>query len=351
MYIDSEGRGCFFESQGVTTPPPANSISFPTIPAASVNIRPHDIRSFLQESQSKSSSESLDCQFILRDSAVDLEAALEFEDRDPAPVSTVPTAFDLAQSVKSSNLDGVSLAQSVSNFDPVPSPLLLESIRSLLHPDRNTITFTVSSLIQGPKRATASLFLWQSNIRLVVSDVDGTVTSSDLMGHIMPTFGRDWTHPGLAGLYTAIAREGVRFVYLSSRPIGEAPITRTMLQKIDQGGNQMPDGPIITTPDALFAAVTRELKRKPQDFKIPTLQAISALFSPLPSPFTLGFGNRQTDVISYRGIGLDDDRIMLFNPKHKVMDCNGKVIFEAIADLTPHITSLLRNTEQTETSL
>jgi phosphatidate phosphatase LPIN len=153
--------------------------------------------------------------------------------------------------------------------------------------------------------------------------------------------GRDWTHPGLAGLYETIGNTGARILYLTSRPLGEGPGTKAMLRKIDQEGAQLPEGPVITSPDLLLAAVTREIKRKPHEFKIPALQNIRKLFNDDVNPFVLGIGNRKTDVISYRSAGLRDEQIILFNKKHKVMDAREVVVLDSITELTPLVGSLL----------
>jgi phosphatidate phosphatase LPIN len=58
------------------------------------------------------------------------------------------------------------------------------------------------------------------NIRISISDIDGTVTKSDALGHIMPKLGNDWSHKGIAKLYTSIHGNEFQFMYLTSRPIG-----------------------------------------------------------------------------------------------------------------------------------
>jgi phosphatidate phosphatase LPIN len=341
MYVDSEGRGRFFETQEVVPRQMNRSTSFPSVGAATVNIGPRDVRSILSaDSIAKPPpSRELGCWSFFRDSAVDLEAALLYEDPDPSPLATLSASVDLAQAVGSG--DRHLIDSSEAHFNPVPSAVLLQSIRPLLHENENSVAFTVSSLLQGPKTAIATLFLWEADSRLAVSDVDGTVTKSDLLGHVLPTLGRDWTHPGLAKLYKRIEAHGVKFVYLSSRPIGQAPVTRSYLQRIDQEGDMMPKGALITAPDALFIAVQREIKRKPHEFKIPTLRGICDLFESENSPFVIGFGNRKTDVMSYRGIDMKDDQIFLFNPKHNVMNAGHEVIFDSISDMTSEIDAIM----------
>ena len=54
----------------------------------------------------------------------------------------------------------------------------------------------------------STLYLWSPHTKLVVSDVDGTITKSDVLGHMMYLVGRDWTHDGVAQLYSNIAANG-----------------------------------------------------------------------------------------------------------------------------------------------
>jgi len=343
MYVDKSGKGQFFASQSEKNTS-EESISYPSVSVSPVKITAGDVRSLLNPSSPKTVSKSttqLDT-FLTRDSSVDLEASLDFEDPDPLPISTVHSSLDLAQSVHTKRCSDCDLNIGENSSSPVPSALLLQTIRPWLQKGRNMVTFTVSSLIQGPKTIIALLYLWTTDIRVVISDVDGTVTSSDLLGHVLPSIGRDWTHPGLARLYSSIAIHGLQFLYLSSRPIGEAPLTRKTLQMIEQDGFKLPDGPLITCPDRMIPAITREVVlRKPHEFKIPTLQAICDLFTPYPQPFVFGFGNRKTDVMSYTRIGLPEDKILLFDTHHKVLDSNGKELYPSISSIIRKVPDIL----------
>jgi phosphatidate phosphatase LPIN len=48
-----------------------------------------------------------------------------------------------------------------------------------------------------------------------------TADRSDVLGHIMPVMGRDWSHEGIAELYTNIAANGYQVLYLTARAIGQ----------------------------------------------------------------------------------------------------------------------------------
>jgi hypothetical protein len=119
----------------------------------------------------------------------------------------------------------------------------------------NTITFSLSA--SGAVACTARIFLWDSSDLIVVSDIDGTITKSDALGHVFTMIGRDWTHVGVAKLYTDIARNGYNIMYLTSRAIGQADSTRDYLKGIKQNNHQLPEGPVIMSPDRLMASLHR----------------------------------------------------------------------------------------------
>jgi phosphatidate phosphatase LPIN len=121
----------------------------------------------------------------------------------------------------------------------------------------NTVTFSVTSRLQGTATCTSKIFYWDHDTKVVISDVDGTITKSDVLGHVFTMVGRDWTHSGVASLYTNIRKNGYQILYLTSRAIGQAEYTRDYLKKIEQGSYQLPDGPVIMSPDRLFTAFHR----------------------------------------------------------------------------------------------
>ena len=202
-----------------------------------------------------------------------------------------------------------------------------------LKPGANSMSFTVN-------RATchANIYYWKHDIPIVISDIDGTITKSDVLGHVLNTLGRDWTHPGVAKLYTDIASNGYNFLYLTSRSVGQADTTRNYLDGVVQEGYRLPKGPVILSPDRTIAALRREVYlRKPEIFKMACLRDIMALFAGhggstnvtesadaglhganrgkggRSSPFYAGFGNRLTDALSYRSVNIPSTRIFTIN--------------------------------------
>lgn len=83
---------------------------------------------------------------------------------------------------------------------------------------------------------------------------------SDALGHVFTMIGRDWTHLGVAKLYTDIASNGYKMMYLTSRAIGQADTTREYLRGIVQNNFTLPEGPVIMSPDRLMTSLHRSVQ-------------------------------------------------------------------------------------------
>ncbi|CAK5100345.1 unnamed protein product [Meloidogyne enterolobii] len=103
-------------------------------------------------------------------------------------------------------------------------------------------------------------------------------------------------------------------VYLSSRAIGQSHYTKTYLQSIAQGSQTLPDGPVLLSPTSVLMAFKKEvIERRPEEFKIACLNDLKSLF-PVDRPFFAGFGNRETDVKSYKAVDIPLERILIIDP-------------------------------------
>ena len=131
--------------------------------------------------------------------------------------------------------------------------------------------------------------------------------------------GRDWTHIGVAKLYSDIVANGYNILYLTSRSVGQADTTRAYLRGVAQEGFRLPKGPVIMSPDRTIAALRREIYlRKPEVFKMACLRDIMTLFGSKKTPFYAGFGNRFTDALSYRSVNIPSTRIFTINSNAEV---------------------------------
>ncbi|KAI4316713.1 hypothetical protein L6164_024667 [Bauhinia variegata] len=196
-----------------------------------------------------------------------------------------------------------------------------EQLASLnLQEGRNAVTFTFCTDMLGKQEVDARIYLWKWNTRIVISDVDGTITKSDVLGQFMPMVGVDWSQTGVTHLYSAIKENGYQLLFLSARAISQAYHTRQFLFNLKQNGKALPDGPVVISPDGLFPSLYREvIRRAPHEFKIGCLEDIKALFPSDCNPFYAGFGNRETDEISYLKVGIPKGKIFTVNPKGEIV--------------------------------
>ena len=113
----------------------------------------------------------------------------------------------------------------------------------------NDVTFSITTQYQGTCRCEGTIYLWNWDDKVIISDIDGTITKyenvqisisssfdsvysqaysssfaifkrefllvyllhwsspphrSDVFGHILPQLGKDWTHQGIAKLYNSV---------------------------------------------------------------------------------------------------------------------------------------------------
>lgn len=62
------------------------------------------------------------------------------------------------------------------------------------------------------------------------------------MGFIYGSFGKDYSHSGIARLFTNIKNNGYKFVFLSSRPASHVGLLRNYISKVVQEDYSLPTG-------------------------------------------------------------------------------------------------------------
>ncbi|XP_035278430.1 phosphatidate phosphatase LPIN1 isoform X3 [Anguilla anguilla] len=209
----------------------------------------------------------------------------------------------------------------------------------------NDVVFSVTTQYQGTCRCEGTIYLWSWDDKIVISDIDGTITRSDTLGHILPTLGKDWTHQGIARLYHKVSENGYKFLYCSARAIGMADMTRGYLHWVNERGTMLPQGPVLLSPSSLFSALHREvIEKKPEKFKVECLTDIKNLFYPNTQPFYAAFGNRPTDVYSYKEVGVPLNRIFTVNPKGELVQEHARTNISSyvrLGEVVDHVFPLL----------
>ncbi|XP_066536869.1 phosphatidate phosphatase LPIN2-like isoform X4 [Hoplias malabaricus] len=205
----------------------------------------------------------------------------------------------------------------------------------------NDVVFSITTQYQGTCRCEGTIYLWHWNDKIVISDIDGTITKSDVLGQFLPQLGKDWTHQGIAKLYHTIHENGYKFLYCSARAIGMAGMTRGYLHWVNDRGTILPRGPLMLSPSSLFSAFHREvIEKKPEKFKIECLKDIKNLFPQNSQPFYAAFGNRSNDVFAYKQVHVPACRIFTVNPKGEVIQeltRSNKTSYSRLNELVDHV--------------
>lgn len=191
-----------------------------------------------------------------------------------------------------------------------------------LQPNHNTVEYSVASF-GGARTMRASIYLWTETAKLVISDIDGTITKSDILGHLFNLFGKDYTHDSIGSLYNTIVSRGYKIVYISSRSLSFMKSTKKLLFCARPSGTPLPGGPVILSSDRLVTCLLRELSKTANLFKQAILSEVGSLFPSGINPFHAGFGNRATDELSYKAAGIALNRIFTINPKGVLVDSLG----------------------------
>ena len=92
-----------------------------------------------------------------------------------------------------------SLSPSSPSLPPSLPPSFPPSLPSSLPPSLPPSPPSLPPFLptQGTTKAQCTVYLWDYHDKMVISDIDGTITRSDVAGHVLPLVGMDWTQNGV----------------------------------------------------------------------------------------------------------------------------------------------------------
>ena len=216
----------------------------------------------------------------------------------------------------------------------VPSQSYLSEMK--LVPGKNRLRFELKSKV--PESLEIDLFLFDSNDRFIVSDIDGTITKSDLLGQMIPMAGLSfWLKDSLLRLFDRIAKNGYHFIYLTSRPVSMVSLTKNYIAAASSDGLGLPVGPVFCMPYSFSNALKSELLLKKQaKLKTALLREIQTVFSKPRENLFAGFGNQNSDYTAYTKVGIPKSRIFIVDEQERVKSCSkfwNKTISDLLSDV------------------
>lgn len=206
---------------------------------------------------------------------------------------------------------------------------ITSKLAPFLKPGRNPIRYLLLEDERVVGLAQANIFLWSFKDRVVVSDIDGTITKSNARGVIdtILTQNYRYCHDGICQLLSSMTEQpNTQVLYVTSRPIGVASHTRKFLANVRQGDHQLPAGPMLgfggTVPQILFMEL---ISKNTHHFKAEILwrqvvqpfRKVSHATSASPI-FLAGLGNTIMDVQAYHMAGIDLGKIYLIDKRSRI---------------------------------
>lgn len=159
-------------------------------------------------------------------------------------------------------------------------------------------------VVSGDQSAT-DLFLevLPQGSSLFVSDVDGTLTTSELIEGVASVFGTlPPAHPGAATLFQGLASKGYRPIYLTARSSNLVARTRGFVTN-----KKFPEGVVMTTEASTFGLSGD----KAVDYKTEILQGLEDRGFKV----AYGFGNTKVDAEAFANVNIPDSQKYFFNFK------------------------------------
>lgn len=214
-----------------------------------------------------------------------------------------------------------------------PSLQGLQELMQSLEPHQSSLSLcfhlldSTSSVVLGTAEAT--LFLWTSKDRILVFDIDGTITKSNVRGlwDTVLVDNYDHIHPDVAMFLQHLTSEKYHVVYVTSRPLSLLAKTRKFLKTFEQCSIMLPVGPIFCNPKGLAAVLASELFWKDiyLDKRDILTNQIILPFGIMGSavPLVAGFGNSVTDTKAYNMAGISLSCIYQIN-ENGIVTCYDK---------------------------
>lgn len=146
------------------------------------------------------------------------------------------------------------------------------------------------------------------NDKIIISDLDGTLTKSDFYGMVNNIISRNHIHNGYIEFIEKVHENGYQVVWLTMRSISMYTLSKNYIKM----HTKVP-GPLLPWPEQILSALKKELTKNTIDPKAFLLRNVREVFPEEVNPFVGALGNRENDALAYTAAEIPLDRIFLVN--------------------------------------
>ena len=185
---------------------------------------------------------------------------------------------------------------------------------------RNSAFFIIEEL---KVRIPFSIYLFEQKDRLIVTDIDGTITKSDTKGFFGGNLGLKVHHENVIEFFDKASKNGYKVIYLTARPVAYQSLTRKYLfesLKDDYLNNwRCPENPVFCLPGDIADAALGD-SSKGASGKTTTLTNVLNLFK---NPFGVivgAYGNNNSDSEAYKNVGIPTNMTFLIDKASRMVN-------------------------------
>ena len=165
------------------------------------------------------------------------------------------------------------------------------------------------------------IFLFHPNEKLVVTDIDGTITKSDTIGFFGGNLGFKVHHENVNKFFHRIHENGYKIIYMTARPIAFQTLTRKYLFETLKDNNSnywhLPLNPVLCLPGEIADAALEDASSC-EDGKTSSLSNVLNLFPDSLSVIVSAFGNNASDSAAYKNVGVPLNITYLIDKQSKI---------------------------------
>lgn len=216
-----------------------------------------------------------------------------------------------------------------------PSHDSLQRLLGLLKKGRNRAQYVLFTASGNKCLGVAdfNIYHWSCQDRVVVCDIDGTITKSNVRGVLDTVLleRHEYAHEGVCSFLSQLiaSQQDVCVLYLTSRPISLAQSTRDFLsQLVQKDCSRLPEGPLFCHSGHLGQVLFSELVWKDthqykadvlfRQVVLPFAVATQASSSRNESIWCAGFGNNMADAMAYEMAGMPRRDIYIIDKYSKI---------------------------------
>ena len=171
------------------------------------------------------------------------------------------------------------------------------------------------------------IYLFDQKDKLVVTDIDGTITKTDTRGFFGGNLGYSVHHASVNEFFDKVYSNGYKVMYLTARPIAYQSLTRKYLFESlsckDPNNWKLPKNPVFCLPGNAADAALGD-SSKGAEGKTTSLKNVLGLFKETGNVIVGAYGNNNSDSEAYKNVGVPLNMTYLIDKQSKMVNLETK---------------------------